>query len=226
MVNLDLFSRPVKASIVYSYRLHGDGMPFPSFDVLLHHIGVHTKVYKGIWTLTISQAMRYAALTPYTHIFLCFQRSKQVKGIEPSSSGWKPDILTVIRYLHLDASRSKISSASSSAKADLGREVPFLSPIKFLMYSQTYLRLRSPRGDLNSSFPAWEAGVLTVRRRGDIRVPDGTWTRNRRSHKPLDYQIVLLTQHPVRDLNSYLHLERVLSSPVRRTGLDFLKRKS
>ncbi len=48
MVNSDLFSRPVKASIVYSYRLHGDGMPFPSFDVLLHHIGVHTKVYKGI----------------------------------------------------------------------------------------------------------------------------------------------------------------------------------
>lgn len=43
MMNLDVFSTPIKANIAYLYRLHGDELTFSSFDVLPHHIGIRTK---------------------------------------------------------------------------------------------------------------------------------------------------------------------------------------
>lgn len=42
MMNLDVFSTPIKANIAYLYRLHGDELTFSSFDVLPHHIGIRT----------------------------------------------------------------------------------------------------------------------------------------------------------------------------------------
>lgn len=42
MMNLDVFSTSIKANIAYIYRFHGDGLTFPSFDVLPHHIGIRT----------------------------------------------------------------------------------------------------------------------------------------------------------------------------------------
>lgn len=42
VMNLDVFSTPIKANIAYLYLLPSGRLTFPPFDTLLYHIGIRT----------------------------------------------------------------------------------------------------------------------------------------------------------------------------------------
>ena len=77
LMNLGIFSIPIKIPIAYSYRIFiRRRFTLPPFDVLPHHIGIRTNV---------SDKTKCKALNP---------TCKQVTGFEPVYPVWKTGILT------------------------------------------------------------------------------------------------------------------------------------